>query len=427
MSDIRLAFCGKMKSGKDTAANHLKNLKGGTTIHVFAAGYRFVELLLCYWLVGAKIDPDKKSKFERLMLQWVGHWGRVLFGKDIWLNRTIKMIAKTKGNVFVTGVRYPNEIARLKAIGVQSVWIDRPLPARLQAGAFNLGHETEIALDNFTGFDFKIPNDKDLATFLRRVECYGHIDKIASVVEDAQLTRASRVAQGLPATQENVMFMDDGVERGWKPEDPNYTALKEARAKATEELRLEMETRARSFTNDELTYVSLAMENEKAERRLGVGYFSRYDVDSHEIAQEIRRFADLVNYNLKVADGKEAVASVRKTLHSILDNRGIAGETEAKQETSRTREETLAEIQRLAATIGEELVSLDDVDTIRRVKNALLTEAAVEVAKEVKLGSFSRAVKTSAKTSAKVKATPVKRAKKAPRKAARKSAKGKRK
>lgn len=290
---IRLAFCGKMKSGKDTAVNHLKSLHGGTVIHMFASGYRFVEWLMLYPIFGCVIDPDNKTKFERLMLQWIGHWGRVLFGKNIWLNRTLKTIAKTKGNVFVTGVRYPNEIKRLKEIEVQSVWVDRPESSRLESGAYNINHETETALDTFKDFDYKIPNDKDLKTFLRRVECYTHIGALLDDITDASLERQARIRSGLGAVPDNKGFFDDGVSRGWKPE-------------------------IKDVVTDRVPDEDDRVEDLFADRKKWL--------DSGAIAGEIRRFADIVQNELYVTNDEAAVNSVRATLHRILDNRPITGE-----------------------------------------------------------------------------------------------------
>jgi protein tyrosine phosphatase (PTP) superfamily phosphohydrolase (DUF442 family) len=316
---IRLAFCGKMKSGKDTAARMLTILRGGTTIHMFASGYRWTERLLLYPLFGAKIDTENKTKLERLALQWVGYWGRVLFGKDVWIRGTLKMIKNTPGNVYVVGVRYPNEIEKLKQIGVQSVWIERPEADRIAAGAFNLNHETETALDGYTGFDYRIPNDKDLGTFRRRVECYAHIGKLLEMVGGG-VDHAYRLrtinTENCPAPWDplDTRLLETN---GWQPSDP---------AK---------ETTDPTETGDHDEEAGVLDERFKW-------------LDSREIANEIRRFADIVQHELVVTDSKTAVESVRKTLHSILDNRPIDG----KPEQPKTKDEVLAEVQALTESIG---------------------------------------------------------------------------
>lgn len=368
--DIRLALCGKMKSGKDTACNHLKSLHGGTVIHIFQAGYRWTELLLLYWLVGAKINPDKKTRFERRALQSVGHWGRVLFGKDVWLNKTLKIIAKTKGNVYVTGVRYPNEVERLKEIKVQSVWVERSESDRVLFGATNINHETETALDNFKAFDFIIPNDRDLPTFLRRVESYGHIGKLLEELGEGHINRSARVANMLPAVQESQgfeVFLDGGVERGWQPDE-----------------KLDVDTHnCETGCHDHDDLVGPILDDRMAW------------LTNRQISAEIRRFADIVDRELDVVDPKEAVASVRATLHAIVDNRPLAGFAEDK---TQTREEKIALIEKLASEVNAELIKVETADKAAFVRSLVshgsdlnVLEPSLEVHETLRRAKVERA------------------------------------
>ena len=157
-NSLRVALTGKMKSGKDTAALHLRTKHGGTIFHVAQGVYDVTETLLGYRLFGKKISMENKTKFERLALQYVGRWGRLLFGPDVWLKMALKNLKFLSGNVFITGVRFPNEVMALQDLGVKVIWIDRPEGDRIQAGAFNLTHETETALDGYTGFDGVVYN-----------------------------------------------------------------------------------------------------------------------------------------------------------------------------------------------------------------------------------------------------------------------------
>lgn len=164
---LKLAISGKMRSGKDTAVDYLIGINGGTSVHIFEAGYRFVEALLFYWVIGHRIDKNNKNRLERLLLQWVGSFGRKYFGKDVWLRQTLKLISKLPGNVFVTGVRFPNEIEKLKELGFTSLHIvrDDDLRSGNDASAVNLGHETETGLDAYTGFYYVIRNNGTLSDF----------------------------------------------------------------------------------------------------------------------------------------------------------------------------------------------------------------------------------------------------------------------
>ena len=163
MNKIRIGLCGKQKSGKDTAANYLKQEYGGTIFHIAQGVYNTTELLLGYKFIGKKISMENKTDFERTCLQRVGEYGRKIFGKDIWLKQAASLLNKLEGNVYITGVRFPNEVEFLQSLGVKCIWIDRSEQARIKDGAFNLYHETETALDNYDGFDAVLNNNGSIA------------------------------------------------------------------------------------------------------------------------------------------------------------------------------------------------------------------------------------------------------------------------
>lgn len=258
---IKLCFSGKMKSGKDTAANFMLQEHGGTSLHIFASGYQFVSGMLLYGLRGKTIDPEHKTKFERWMLQQVGSLGRKLFGKDIWLNKTVKIIENMESNVFITGVRFPNEIKRLKEIGVESVHVTRPLDIRLAAGAFNVDHETETGLDNFTDFDYVIENNKSLSEFHFKLKVLpwskqvkevlgldkissrdqnwavanqGEMDKVTGMFSEAKnLTAEDVKGFGWQAKEDQTQFgkgaetLEEYQDRMWAPKFATVPALPE--------------------------------------------------------------------------------------------------------------------------------------------------------------------------------------------------------
>ena len=171
MTQIKLSISGKMKSGKDTVADIAKKyLESGPLatlypvhiVHVAQSVYDVTEWILGYRLIGKKII--KKTPFERKSLQIVGYWGRILFGKDIWLKQSIKKLEKMEGHILVTGVRFPNEVAQLALCGFDSVYVDCPEKLRIRRGANNMQDVTETAFDHLgkEGYvDYVIENDND--------------------------------------------------------------------------------------------------------------------------------------------------------------------------------------------------------------------------------------------------------------------------
>lgn len=89
-----------------------------------------------YWVPYSELhgrvgyDESKKNPEVRRLLQTIGtEVGRNLFGQDAWLDLVSKEVTGKLAdghNVVVTGIRYPNEMARFKDFEAESLWIERP-------------------------------------------------------------------------------------------------------------------------------------------------------------------------------------------------------------------------------------------------------------------------------------------------------------
>lgn len=79
-----------------------------------------------------------------------------------------------KKDIFITDARFPNEINLLDKLDFHIIKIDADENIRIQRGATNLTHESEIALDNF---DFNklqtfstITNNGSLEDFYKQLD-----------------------------------------------------------------------------------------------------------------------------------------------------------------------------------------------------------------------------------------------------------------
>jgi len=168
---MKFAFIGKMRAGKDTCAEYLQQKYGGQIMKFADPLYDIQKAI--YEIAGL---PHTEFTKDRLLLQFIGtDWGRKTIDPDLWMKimkkRLENMLKKDKikqenylfndfsaSSIFVTDARFPNEVQMLKEMGFIVVYIERPLEDRIAAGAKNLDHASETALDNFNDYDFHLHN-----------------------------------------------------------------------------------------------------------------------------------------------------------------------------------------------------------------------------------------------------------------------------
>lgn len=135
---------GKLGSGKDEVADELCRAHGYVKIgmsdilnHALLAldpwveyyredePERYSEYIKRHGYVEAK----KNSEVRRLLQVLGTEVGRNMLGENIWVDATEARIydfwARDKG-VIVTGIRYPNELEMINALGGLSAWVSRP-------------------------------------------------------------------------------------------------------------------------------------------------------------------------------------------------------------------------------------------------------------------------------------------------------------
>lgn len=160
---IKIGFSGKLGSGKDTAADYFINNHGGKK-HSFAKPIydimRFAQQTCGF--------PEEK---DRQFLQYVGtEWARSK-DNDVWIKTAIRN-TPLFGNVYMTDVRYPNELQALKHNGWFTVRIVRTCKDDTRVGTGDSQHTSEIALDNTpsTDYDYVIENNGTLEEFYAKLD-----------------------------------------------------------------------------------------------------------------------------------------------------------------------------------------------------------------------------------------------------------------
>lgn len=139
-----IGFCGFIGSGKDTAADYLINYHGfrrdsfanslkDAVAHVFGWDRTLLEGRTNEareWRETVDTWWANRLNIPYLTPRWVlQHWGtevcRVGFHDDIWIASLENRLRKTKDDIVISDVRFPNEITAIKRAGGKVVRIVR--------------------------------------------------------------------------------------------------------------------------------------------------------------------------------------------------------------------------------------------------------------------------------------------------------------
>ena len=168
-TQVKIAFHGKMGTGKDTSVDYLIRKHGGVKIS-------FSEPLYNILHYAQEICGFEKKK-DRKFLQFIGtEWGRNI-QDNIWVDLAIKKSQKeTTKNVYNSDCRFFNELEALKKTGFLCVKIKRTNIVKSRLGSGYINHESEKGLDDCL-FDFVIENNGTL------LELYKKIDEIFNLIK----------------------------------------------------------------------------------------------------------------------------------------------------------------------------------------------------------------------------------------------------
>ncbi len=156
---LRLALGHQARVGKDTFADRMCAIYTGKKLSFASGIYMIAEE--CQRCAGVNTCKDPR------LLQTIGTAMKAHYGDDIWVKRTMQEVAAAgpNDNIIVCDMRFPNEMAALKAAGFTTIRItraDRPIDRDAM-------HESETALAG-AQFDHEIMNDDSLAAYLSDVD-----------------------------------------------------------------------------------------------------------------------------------------------------------------------------------------------------------------------------------------------------------------
>lgn len=202
-----LGMGGKLRSGKDTAADFLVedrgylklgmsdalnafliaqnpwvNLNGdgaaelaerhpglaSTAMHGFVHYADLVDAL-------GYVEAKKIIDFRELMQRTGTEAGREVLYENVWVDAVARRVREAQQDVVITGIRFPNELEMVKNLGGHSIWVDRltddiahvkaATPVAWSPEAVSHASESSVKPEDF---DFILSNDADLDTLRDR-------------------------------------------------------------------------------------------------------------------------------------------------------------------------------------------------------------------------------------------------------------------
>lgn len=177
VSVVKIAITGKMRSGKDTVANHLYIKYGFSTV-AFGDALKKNAHATFPWVSEFSKPRALYQQFGQLMRQidedvWIKHAEQAVKGAiDFRVG-----IGETHVGVVITDLRQPNEYEWCRNNGFTLIRVtapddDRLLRAKLAGDSFteaDLDHETESHIDGFT-VDYEVINDGSVDDLKRKVD-----------------------------------------------------------------------------------------------------------------------------------------------------------------------------------------------------------------------------------------------------------------
>tara|TARA_A100001011_G_scaffold400701_2_gene517733 strand:- start:370 stop:930 length:561 start_codon:yes stop_codon:yes gene_type:complete len=156
---MKIAFAGKMGTGKTSATNFL------SSIYTDSFNTSFAEPIYDILNYAQKVTNQSKKK-DRLFLQFIGtEWGRNI-DQNLWINLLLDRTKNFSNHCFISDLRFSNEFKFLKENGWICVLIERDnteynsiLEERIGNG--NVNHSSENDLTNIPrkDWDFIIENN----------------------------------------------------------------------------------------------------------------------------------------------------------------------------------------------------------------------------------------------------------------------------
>lgn len=168
---MKIAFVGKMRSGKDTAGHYVISKHWAMQL---AFGDEIRQVIKTYF------PHLLKGNKPRKVFQKIGQLFREI-DKNVWVNRLHKTytVCQERGieDFVITDVRQPNEVEYLKSQGFLIVKVETEEELRLERikasgddfSLEDLNHETELAVDSLP-YDYLITNNTTLEDLYKQID-----------------------------------------------------------------------------------------------------------------------------------------------------------------------------------------------------------------------------------------------------------------
>jgi dephospho-CoA kinase len=168
---MKIAFVGKMRSGKDTAGDYLIKNHWITKLAFGDEIKKVIQRYFPHLLEGSK---------PRKVFQKIGQLFRE-FDPDVWVKQLRKTynIKRVQGNsnFVITDVRQMNEVEFLKSEGFVIVKVETDEELRLERikasgddfSLEDLNHETELAVDTLP-YDYLVTNNTSLDDLYKQID-----------------------------------------------------------------------------------------------------------------------------------------------------------------------------------------------------------------------------------------------------------------
>lgn len=165
-----VAFTGRARSGKDTAAAfaaaYLHGYVYGLADPIRAmlnAGFG-IDMKSSYWETRKELPVAALGgRSPRQLMQWLGtEWGRKMVSEDVWINMAKAELHANGPGMVISDLRFDNEAEWVRRLGGRVIHISRP-----DVDAVN-PHASEDGVA-FAPSDLRITNDGTLAELQQKV------------------------------------------------------------------------------------------------------------------------------------------------------------------------------------------------------------------------------------------------------------------
>lgn len=165
---------GKIGAGKDTAAEYICE-KYSFENNKFAGKLKEITSLMTNCDIADCYSQEGKNKYLEDWDLTIGEFQQLLgtnavrdnLHKDAWVLSTFSSFNYDTDNWVISDVRFPNEANKIKALDGLLIKIERNVTIDHNR---NNTHESETALDNYTGWDYIIQNNDTIQTLYKNID-----------------------------------------------------------------------------------------------------------------------------------------------------------------------------------------------------------------------------------------------------------------